>query len=59
MPRAKCPVCDAWIRLDEDEAEYGSRVTCPECGASLEVVEEKPLTLEEVVEDFSSEEGGY
>lgn len=52
-------MCDAWIRLDEDEAEYGSRVTCPECGASLEVVEEKPLTLEEVVEDFSSEEGGY
>ena len=50
VPRAECPVCQASIRLAKDEATYGSRVTCPECGARLEVVEEEPLTLEEVVE---------
>lgn len=50
MPRAMCPVCEAWIRVIADDAYYGSRITCPECGALLEVVDEEPLTLEEAVE---------
>lgn len=54
MPKPKCPVCGASIRLAKDEATYGSRVTCSECGALLEVVEEDPLTLEEVVEGSES-----
>lgn len=59
MPRATCPVCDAELRLSQAEAVFGRRLTCPECGAVLEVVEEDPLELEEVLEfqdDFDEEE---
>lgn len=48
MPRGNCPVCDADIRLGKAGAVYGKRITCPECGATLEVIEEDPLELEEV-----------
>ncbi len=48
MQRAVCPVCDKSVRLDDDEAMLYERVTCPHCDALLEVVEEFPLTLEEV-----------
>lgn len=59
MPRATCPVCDAELRLSQAEAVFGRRLTCPECGAVLEVVEEDPLELEEVFEfqdDFEEDE---
>ncbi|MCR4392306.1 MAG: lysine biosynthesis protein LysW [Candidatus Acetothermia bacterium] len=48
MPSGNCPVCDADIRLGKADAVYGKRITCPECGAILEVIEEDPLELEEV-----------
>lgn len=54
MPRAVCPVCDAELRLSKTEAVLGRHLTCPECGAVLEVVEEEPLELEEVL-DFQDE----
>ena len=50
MPKALCPVCDADIRLTQDEAILYNQVSCPECGTLLEVVEESPLELEEVIE---------
>ncbi|MBC7221372.1 lysine biosynthesis protein LysW [Candidatus Bipolaricaulota bacterium] len=59
MPRATCPVCDAELRLSQAEVVFGRRLTCPECGAVLEVVEEDPLELEEVFEfqdDFEEDE---
>jgi transcription initiation factor IIE alpha subunit len=34
----------------------GSRVTCPDCGAVLEVVEEDRLELEEVFEEYGEGE---
>jgi lysine biosynthesis protein LysW len=54
MPRAVCPVCDADVRLKEDEAVLYHQVRCPECGSLLEVIEESPLELEEI---FESTEG--
>lgn len=59
MPRATCPVCDAELRLSQAEAVFGRRITCPGCGAVLEVVEEDPLELEEVFDfqdDFDEED---
>ncbi len=47
--RAVCPVCGASFMIDAEDAVYGNRVTCPECGALLEVLEEEPLVLEEVI----------
>ncbi len=54
MPRATCPVCEAELHLSRGEAVFGRRITCPECGSLLEVVEEEPLELEEVL-DFEEE----
>lgn len=48
MPRAICPVCEAELRLGKAEAVMGRQITCPECGAMLEVIEEDPLELEEI-----------
>ena len=59
MPQATCPVCGVELRLGKAEAVFGRRLTCPECGAVLEVVEEDPLELEEVLDfqdDFDEEE---
>ena len=59
MPRANCPVCEAELRLSQTEAVFGRRITCPECGSVLEVVEEDPLELEEVFDfqdDFDEDE---
>ncbi|MGC9529322.1 MAG: lysine biosynthesis protein LysW [Candidatus Bipolaricaulaceae bacterium] len=56
MPKANCPVCDADVRVYKEEATFGTRLTCPECGAFLEVVEEDPLELEEVLSDERDED---
>jgi lysine biosynthesis protein LysW len=47
-------VCDAELHLSKAEAAFGRRLTCPECGSVLEVVEEDPLELEEVF-DFGED----
>ncbi len=41
---ANCPECDARIELQDPM--QGEIVTCPDCGAELEVIELEPLTLE-------------
>ena len=47
MPSATCPVCGKGFKLSGDEAVLYEPVTCPECGASLEVIEEDPIALAE------------
>jgi len=48
VPRATCPACGRAFRLEEDEAVLNERVSCPNCDALLEVIDENPLTLEEL-----------
>jgi len=51
MPKAICPICDANIRVDPEEAYLYNRVRCSHCDALLEIVEEDPLELEEIPDD--------
>lgn len=55
--RGLCPNCDARFQLDE-EVRLWSRVTCPECGADLEVIELDPLELDFYM-DYGEEEEEY
>ncbi len=50
MAVAMCPSCDARIRIGGDP-DIGMRVTCPECGDLLEVVELNPIELDWVYYD--------
>ena len=49
MSKTICPVCDANITVKS--IYLFSQLRCPECNALLEVVEEKPLKLEEFFEE--------
>jgi alpha-aminoadipate carrier protein LysW len=40
----KCPECDAEVTIGSD-AVKGEIVSCPDCGAELEVREVRPLAL--------------
>ncbi len=54
MNKAKCPECAAAIAVGDD-VEVGEILTCPDCGAELEVTSVDPLILElapEVEEDW-------
>jgi len=51
---AKCPECDADVKVGAD-AVKGEIVSCPDCGAELEVTGTSPLALAlapEVEEDW-------
>jgi lysine biosynthesis protein LysW len=48
MPSATCPVCGKGFRIDEDQAYLYEQVTCPACDATLEVIDENPIVLEEI-----------
>ena len=50
MPKTVCPVCGKGFHLDEDEALLYERVSCPNCDAPLEVIDEDPLTMEEILD---------
>ncbi|HEV8534153.1 MAG TPA: lysine biosynthesis protein LysW [Candidatus Limnocylindria bacterium] len=41
---ANCPECDAVVTVGSD-AVKGEIVSCPDCGAELEVKETRPLAL--------------
>ena len=45
MPTSICPECSEEVYVDA-ECEQGDRVTCDECGSSLEVVGLDPLELD-------------
>ncbi len=51
MPQ--CPACEGEIELDEFDVDLGEVISCPECGAELEVVGLSPMELDlaEVDED--------
>ena len=40
-----CPACEAEIELDELDIDAGEIISCPDCGADLEVVQLAPLEL--------------
>ena len=48
MTAAVCPACLGSIRLEEDQVALYEQVRCPHCETLLEVVDELPLTFEEV-----------
>lgn len=62
MAVAFCPECGEGVKLGSQPHE-GQRVTCNECGASLEVISLKPLELDwvydEPVEDSGEWEGDW
>ena len=47
MPSASCPVCGKGFKIRADEAVLYEPITCPECAALLEVIEEDPIILAE------------
>lgn len=49
MLRTECPLCGATIELGED-TWLNELITCPECGAELEVMSLNPLVLVEAPE---------
>lgn len=53
---AKCPDCGALIDLEEDEAEEGEIISCPECAVELEVVNTHPLEFDVIEEEEEEEE---
>jgi alpha-aminoadipate carrier protein LysW len=54
---ALCPECEAKIEVD-DELEEGRTLDCPECGATLEVINTNPMELD-VVEHEDEEEDNW
>lgn len=52
---AQCPECEALVDFEADEVEEGQLVSCPECGADLEVVNTNPIELD-LAEDEDEED---
>lgn len=48
---ATCPKCDEEVDLDEYDVDKGDIVSCPECGASLEVTSVSPLEFDALDDD--------
>ena len=49
MPTSICPECSEEVYVDA-ECEQGDKVTCDECGSSLEVVGLDPLELDLMID---------
>lgn len=54
---AQCPECEALVDLEPDEVDEGEIISCPECGADLEVVNINPIELDLAEEEELEEEG--
>ena len=52
---ALCPQCDTAVEID-DTMEEGETIDCPECGATLELVNTNPVELDVVGDDGDEEE---
>ena len=48
---ATCTECEAEMDVDEFDVDRGDQLSCPECGANLEVVSLSPVELDVVSED--------
>jgi len=55
MSVALCPDCEEGIDFGS-RVRIGQRVTCPHCGADLEVIELTPLELDWAYEDVDWED---
>jgi lysine biosynthesis protein LysW len=55
MSVALCPDCEEGINFGS-RVRIGQRVSCPHCGADLEVVEVSPLELDWAYEDVDWED---
>lgn len=51
MPKSICPVCAESVTLTPEEAVLYEQVTCPHCGAELEVIDEDPVILDELADE--------
>jgi lysine biosynthesis protein LysW len=60
MANAFCPECDTKINVGV-QPQKGQLVSCPGCGAYLEIVELSPIELDwaEVDDDFEDDEEDY
>lgn len=58
MAKGYCPECDNDINLGRDPNK-GQKVSCPSCGAYLEVVGLSPIELDWVFEDDEELEYEY
>ena len=52
---ATCPECESNIPLPAS-AELWMRLTCPECGTQLEIVDDSPWELDYVDDDYDEDE---
>jgi len=63
MPALECPECGATIRLEKEDAVLYAHVHCEDCGTVFEVVNEDPLTVsvldEEYEDDLEDDEDIY
>ena len=48
---ATCPEGDADIEVDEFDVDKGDLISCPDCGANLEVTSTSPVELEAADDD--------
>ncbi|MBN2556245.1 MAG: hypothetical protein JXA97_09945 [Anaerolineales bacterium] len=55
MPESFCPECEGKIRLSASPSK-GDNVTCPACGAYLQVVSTSPIELDWAFDDDDEEE---
>ncbi len=58
MAQGYCPDCDSDIKLGGDPRK-GQKVTCPSCGAYLEVVGLSPIELDWALDDEEDYEPDY
>lgn len=56
MPTSICPECSEEVYVDA-ECEQGDKVSCDECGSSLEVVGLDPLELDLMAETDDDQAG--
>lgn len=55
---AICAACEAEMDVDEFDVDRGDILSCPECGANLEVVGVSPVELELVEDDSVDDDLG-
>mgnify|MGYP001373091550 CR=1 FL=1 len=51
--RTTCHECEASFEVGPKQARVGTLIFCPECGVELEVVNEHPLEVDLIREEFS------
>ena len=56
MIKVECPECGEQFEAESDALFLFNRLYCSACDALLEVIEEDPLVLEVVDEDYSDAE---